>query len=232
MVTLARKLMDAPASGAGPVVIERTADPAGVAHSSDVVTYSSQSIGSATSDRIIVVTVLSEKSTAAPVSATINSGGGPVSMNSTATGNFGITYSKIFYLAVSTGTTATIAVTFTGGSSVGSSQNKIVVYKVTGADATPATSGTDGSTDMDATDPLTTGSISIPTDGGFIGAVCSATQTTTHTWTNATEDLDASGGNFRYSTATRTTPGTVTITCEAVAGNEDGALSFIVFDPA
>lgn len=228
MATAHRKLMD---QGSTPVTIEMTADPAGVAHVSSVVTYSSQSIGSVTSNRIIVLAVNSDKATAEPLSATIDYGTGAQAMSSTTTANVGGIYSKIFYLAAPSGTTATFAITFFAGSNPSGSQNKVTIFKVAGASATPATSGTDSGLNIGTT-PLTTGSITIPTSGGFIGVATGANQGNTFTWTNATEVTDGNGGNFQYTTASRTTSGTVTITCASSSSNEDGVLSYIVFNPA
>ena len=228
MSTAARKLMD---QGSSPTVIEMTADPAGVAHVSSVVTYSGQSIGAAASDRIVVLVVNSDKATAEPISATIDYGTGAQAMSSTTTANVSGLYARIFYLAVPTGTTATFAVTFFAGSNPSGSQNKITVFKVTGANATPAASGTDSGLNIGTT-PLTTGSITIPTNGGFIGVATGANQGNTFTWSNATEVTDGNGGNFQYTTASRVTGGTATITCASSNAGEDGVLSYIVFNPA
>ena len=64
------------------VVITRTADPAGTTASiaGSVATYSSQSIGTATSDRIVVLAVGTEFTTGTISSATIDTGGVAVAM--------------------------------------------------------------------------------------------------------------------------------------------------------
>ena len=229
MSIAARKLMDVVSGGV--VDITLTANPVGVSHVNSIVTYSSQSIGEAASDRIVVLCVLADKSGASPESATIDYGSGAMSMNSTAVATISGVYARIFYLAAPTGTTATFAITFTAASNPSNSQNKVVIYRVTGASTTPAATGTDTSSNM-GTDPLTTGSLTITTNGGFIGAAASQTQGQTMTWTNATEDVDASGGNFQYSTASREGGGSVTITCQSSNTNEDGSLAFIVFNPS
>jgi hypothetical protein len=213
----------------GPVVITQTAAPAGAATSGNVATYSSQSIGAASPDRIVCLLVGCERISASINSATIDSGGGPVAMTAGSLGNEGIMYARAFYASVPSGTTATFTVTFATNDPL-ASENRVSVYSVTGANATPATSGADASSDMDASDPLTTGSITIPTGGGFLAVAAGLTDTDAKTWSNATEDIDVDAGLFRYTTAFTTTPGTVTITCQGTSNGEDGAMSWIIFN--
>lgn len=142
-------------------------------------------------------------------------------------GNQGAVYARAFYLLYPTGTTADIAVTFTTNSPT-STQNHIAVYTVVGG--TYSSKGGAQSTDMDSTAPLTTGSITIPTDGGFIAVAAKATDTVRATWANATEDLDVDAGGFGFTTATRTTALTTTaVTCTGTTNGEDGAMSWIIF---
>lgn len=209
------------------VAITQTANPAGVSASSNVATYSSVSIGTAASNRVVVVAVGSELGSTPINSCTIDYGTGDTSMTAGSAGNLNSLYARLFYLLAPTGTTATIKVTF-GTNSPSNTQNHIAVYSVTGS--VFSSSGNDGSTDMDATDPLTTGSITIPTNGGFIAVASGATDGTAKTWTNATEDIDADAGLFRFTTATRTTALTTTaVTCMGGTNGEDGALSYIIF---
>lgn len=212
------------------VSITRTANPAGVAtDGSNVATYSTVSIGSASADRIVVVGVVCEDN-ATINSVTIDSGGGATAMNAGSAGSFGTAKARLFWLPVASGTTATIAVTYSEG--VLDTLNGIAVYSVTGADTSAlASSGNDGTTDNDATDPLTTGSVTIPADGGFLGVACNISDTATHTWANATEDLDVDSGGFRTTSAIRTTSGTVTITCTGTVNGADAALSWAIFNP-
>lgn len=213
------------------VAIVRTASPNGVAISGGVVTYTTVAIGTASADRLIYVLHGGEVSSGDPTSATIDSGGGAVAMNAGTLATFGAIRARVFKLAVPTGTTATIAITWTtAGPSA--AQNHIAVYAVTGASETEASAGTNTSTDMDSTAPLTTGSVTIPTDGAFLAVAIGSTNANAKTWANATEDLDeapATGGTYQYTTATRTTSGTVTITCTGTSNNEDGALAWVVF---
>lgn len=204
-------------------VITQTANPAGVSASANVATYTAASIGTAAPNRIVVVLVGSELASTPIASCTI----GGNAMTAGTQGNQGAVYARAFYLLYPTGTTADIAVTFTTNSPT-STQNHIAVYTVVGG--TYSSTGADQSTDMDSTDPLTTGSISIASGGGFIAVAASATDTKAKSWANATEDIDADGGALRFTTATRTTSLTTTaVTCTGTTNGEDGALSYFIF---
>lgn len=205
------------------VEITQTANPAGVNSSSNVATYSGVAIGTAHASRIVVVVVGSELTSATINSCTI----GGNAMTAGDQGNQGVVYSRLFYLAVPTGTTADIVVTY--GANASSIQNHIAVYKVTGG--VYASKGSHNSTDMDATAPLTTGTgITIANGGGFLAVAIGATDGGAKAWANATEDLDDDVGNIRFCTATRTTAlsGTA-ITCTGSNNGEDGAMSWIIF---
>lgn len=210
------------------VAITQTANPAGAA-SSPSVTYSAVSIGTASADRIVCVCVANGKA-ATISSCTIDSGGGAQTMNGTTQGSQGAVGAKIFYLGVSSGTTADIAVTYSTDLNEG--QNHIAVYSVTGADATPSASGSDASTDMDATDPLTTGSTTINTDGGALAVASCDIDTVAKTWADLTEDIDDDVGVMRFTTATSITAGTATRTCTGATNGEDGGLAYIIFNAA
>lgn len=204
------------------VLITQTANPSGVSSSSNVATYSGVSIGAAATNRIVVVLVASELASASINSVTL----GGSSMTAGTEGNFGAVYARAFYLLYPTGTTADIVVTY--GANASNTQNHIAVYSVTGA-AYSAT-GADQSSDMDTTDRLTTGSITIASGGGFIAVAAGATDTGAKTWAEATEDLDVDAGGFRFTTATRTTALTTTaVTCTGGTNGEDGALSYLLF---
>lgn len=208
------------------VAITQTANPAGVAASSTIATYTAASIGTAASDRIVVVVVGTELAAANPSACTIDG----TAMTAASGGDFAAVQTQIFYKFWPTGTTADIAVTYSA-TSPGAAANHIAVYSVTGATDTLNSSGNDGSSDMDATDPLTTGSITIPTNGGFIAVAAGAADTVAKTWANATEDIDDDAGTFRFTTATRTTALTTTaVTCTGGTNGEDGALSYIILD--
>lgn len=213
--------------GGGPVAITLTANPAGNTPTADVATYSSQSIGTASGDRIVCLCVYATSGAGTTIaSATIDYGTGAVSMTAGAQTTAINQRSTIFYASAPTGTTATFTITFTGG--VGLGEQSIVVYSVTGANSTPAATGSDSSNDV-KNDPLTTGSITIPANGAFL-AVAMNDSTDNFTWSNATDDVDETDGK-RITTATRTTSGTVTITA-ATDGSVIGSMSWITFNPA
>lgn len=211
-----------------PVAITRTANPAGVNHSANVTTYSAVSIGTAAFDRVVAVLVGGEVASD-PQSATIDYGAGAVAMSSTTLATFGSMRARIFYLPVGgAATTATIAITWSAA--VTNVQNHISVYSVTGAKGALNTSNVNTSTDMDSTAPLTTGSSTIPANGGMLAVAVGATDGTAKTWANLGEDLDEDAGDFRYTTAFSTTAGTATRTCTGGTNNEDGAMVWVVFD--
>jgi hypothetical protein len=132
-----------------------------------------------------------------------------------------------YWIHKPTGTTTDIAVTWSGAAT--SAQEHIAVYAITDAVFPPLVSGTNTSTDMDAGTPLTTGSQTIPTNGGALAIASCANDATTKTWANITSDLDTDAGDFRFSTAKRTTSGTVTMTCTGSTNQEDGALLYMIF---
>src|SRR6185369_13984890 len=131
------------------VVITRTADPAGVAGVSNVVTYSSVSIGSATADRLVVLCVGAEAA-ASSVSATADWGlGDTAATTSSGVASFPGLLGRVFVWAIGgAATTATFKVTYTAANP-GATANHVAVYKVTGAKAILSASGVNTSTDMD-----------------------------------------------------------------------------------
>jgi hypothetical protein len=230
-----QKLMDG-AAPAGPVVIANTASigngsisgsPAGT------MTLSSTSIGTADAGRVVVLNITTELNDITSIdSATIDYGTGAQAMTAGVSATNAPVKIHQFYLPAPTGTTATFVISFTMSKANTSSViHYVSVYKVTGCSSTPASTGSDTSSDMDASDPLTTGSITIPTNGGFLAVVGGSIETDAKTWANATEDLDLDGGNHRHTTAISTTAGTVTVTCTGGTNNERGCLSYIIFNP-
>src|SRR3990167_1669419 len=123
------------------VSITQTANPAGVSASSNVATYTGASIGTAHPDRIVVVLVGSELTSASINSCTLDGN----AMNAGTAGNGGVVWARAFYLAYPTGTTATVAVTF--GANPSNTQNHIAVYNV--SDGAFSSTGGDSSLDMD-----------------------------------------------------------------------------------
>jgi len=185
------------------VAIAQAANPAGVAASSTIATYTGVSTGTAASDRIVAVVVATELSASTATECTIDG----VTMTAGTAEVSGIQCSRVFYKFWPTGTTAEIKVTF-GAVSPNAAQNHIAVYKVTGASDTLSAQGSDVSLDMDASDPLSV-SVTIPTDGGFLAVASCQNDTNAKTWANATGDIDEDGGQFRITTATSTTAGTL-----------------------
>lgn len=208
------------------VAITRTADPAGAASSGGVTTYSNLALTGSGTGRVVFVTVGAEVASD-PQSATINFGDGAVAMSSTTLASFGSMRARIFYaVAHATAPTATVAITWSAA--VTGVQNHISVYVASDASGTLNTSGTNTSTDMDSTAPLTTGSSTIPASGGMLAVAVGATDTVAKTWANLTEDLDADAGDFRYTTASSTTAGTATRTCTGGTNGEDGAMAWVI----
>src|SRR5678816_1587429 len=105
-----------------------------------------------------------------------------------------------------TGTTATIAVTWTGAANI--LETQITVYEVTGASYFSASHGNATSTDMDASSPLSL-AIVVPSNGAALAVAAGATDTAGKTWANITEDRDDDVGPYRHTTARRTTSGSV-----------------------
>lgn len=204
------------------VSISQTANPAG-AGSGTTITYSTQSIGVADPNRIVVVCVGAELTSGSPSSATIDYGSGAVSMTAGTLGSQGTVFSRIFYAYAPTGTTADIAITF--GASQGATTHHIAVYRVLGGkfSAESAVGDTDA-------DPISSGAITIPTGGGCIGICAMAADASARTWSGITEDIDEDAGTFQFTTGTSTTAGTPTITVSG-ANQEDGALAWLIFAP-
>ncbi len=200
-------------------------DSSGVASSGGISTYSTQSIGTASDDRIVLLGVVTEAAGASITSATIDYGSGDIAMKAGSEGTTGNTFVRWFYLAVPTGTTATFKITYgaavTGGAG---GTNNITVYAVTGAHNVFST-GQVGDTDGD---PISSGSVTVPTSGGAIFLYNGATDSTARTWTGATEDIDADAGAMRLSTGTATATVTATV---SGANTEDTALSWLTFLP-
>ena len=205
------------------VAFTRTADPAGVDSVTSVATYTNAAIGTAHPDRIVVVCVGAE--TAATISSCTLGG---TAMNAGTAGRLASTVTaQMFYLAYPTGTTATVAVTFSAD--VLGVNGHICVYNV--SDGAYSAKGGDSSSDMDSTDALTTGSVTIATGGGLV-AVAAGRGESTKVWSvgGIAEDLDEDAGNFEFTTATSTTAETATYLCTGGTNGEDGALSYLIFN--
>jgi hypothetical protein len=179
----------------------------------DEYTFADEPIGTAASDRLVVVVVWAAGPTIpspgnAPTSVAI--GGNNATIHESALGLYGSSLS-VASLVVPTGTTATIVVTMP----VGQLQCAILVYTVTGySNATPTTDSiVEDSGSESATLSVTVGNnqvglaaSSILVGGGSVSAV----------WTNATEDVDvgfADQYSYVSSASLATGSGTLDRTC-------------------
>lgn len=177
----------------GPVVITPTAN----ASFSSVTSVAGVAIGTASTDRMVVVAITTNSST--PSGLTI---GGIAATKLIEASNTIV--AQIWAAMVPTGTTATIA--WTGSASGGYS-----AFAVTGpADVFAA------ATLSDITSPLS-GSITIPSSGGFIAVTANGEQATGVAWTNATEYSDINAG-IRHSAAYSTTAGATTLSVTTNSG--------------
>lgn len=213
------------------VTISRNAaDPAGVSSTANVTSYAGIATGTADPTRVGVAVIGKEVATVVVNSVTINDGTTTRSMISAgAVATFGNQAVWIYYLPLPNGTTATVDITWSGA--ITNVQNHLTLYTVNHGAFPPRVYGTNTSTDMDATVPLTTGSQTINANGGAIAAASCATDTVAKTWANITEDLDVDAGDFRWTTATRTTALAATaMTCTGATNGEDGAMGFVIVD--
>jgi hypothetical protein len=153
-----------------------------------IATFTSVAIGSADSTRVVVIGVLlkgSGSATAAvsAVALTVGATCTGSQATSAAQGNTGAS-SDIWYCAVASGTTATVAVTTTNSPTRAS----IVVYSVTGTSAainpTSCCGGSAGGTGS------VSATLTPPSGGGTIGFGWCSGDTTTATGSNLSLDLD------------------------------------------
>ena len=176
-----------PAAALGPVVITQTDESISTPNTT-VYTYSSQAIGTASDDRLVVVVTSSDH--ASSIVSTMTIGGDSM------TKWFEVTDppASFWYRAVSSGTTAEIIVTWT----VTVGNNQIGVYAVTGASTTlhDTASGRPGS----GTAPTTT--IDVAANGGVIGSSFVDYGTYTwNAWVGITKDYDQKSENSNTSAA-------------------------------
>ena len=214
------------------VAITRTDNVAGTTPSSNVSTHSNVAIGTGNiTNRKVVICVTKEVAATVLSSATIDYGSGDVAMSAVignALGNNGA-YAAHLNLPVGTSaTTATIKLTWSG--TIANTEYKMAVYTVVSAASALSTSGTDTSTDMDSNDPLTTGSSTIPANGGLLAVASCGTDTTTKTWSNITGDLSEDAGAWRHVTGSSTSAGSATRTLTGTTNGEDGALVWLIFN--
>lgn len=171
-------------------------------------TFSSVSIGAASADRVVIVAVGGTTgSTPAINSVTIGGNTATLAASQASTSAAGC-IAGLYYLAVASGTTANIVVTF--NKTMGSCE--IAVFSMTGhASETPAATGTDGtgSTTFNPNCNVAVGDVLISASNGGEGTACA--------WTNSTEQSDVVREQTNLSTAKHTatsaeTPRTITAT--------------------
>ena len=168
-------------------------------------TYASQNLGTASSDRVVVVAVSGRQSSARTITS-VTIGG----VSATEIGTRGSSQNPlgIWMAAVPTGTTGDVVATFSGAML----RSTIILWAVTGgATLSGASSGTDTATVTGVT-------------GGFIIAAANTTGSgATFTWTNATERYDAvQESSLATSGADATTVGSTTITATPTIASTNG----------
>lgn len=213
------------------VFIQKVASANGVATSSHVSTLSI-SMGGPVSNRIVCYCIFA--SGLIPQSATLDSGSGDVAMTMTAVANSGgipALTTTIFYRRVTeSGFTGTLKITFDGDDADGT-HHGITGYSITDAVISSFNSGTNISANIHLS-ALTTGSITIASSGGFLGAmICSQNVAVTWTSDSGTEDDDAFYNTFRFSdlSGNGSQSGAITVTNSTSGG---GSLAWISFDIA
>jgi hypothetical protein len=217
------------------VAIARTAAPVAgaLADGSFLAIYSAQSIGAAAQDRIIAVCVAVEVAVSIDgVALLLDDAVTVVDAFNAIGASFGSLRIAMWMFAVpQSSTAADVFVQYSGA--VAAAGNNIAVYRIVGAGASASsifpTVGSNTSTDMDATVPLTTGSTTIPVNGGMLAAAACATDTVAKTWAQLTEDYDADAGTFRLTAAISTTAGTAARTCTGGTNGEDGVMVWAIF---
>lgn len=167
-------------------------------------TFSGVSIGTATSDRLVVVVVTSADTggnTAALSSVTIGGNAATIHVSS-GTSEF---ITAVASLLVPTGTTANIVLNFSNSIGRAACQTyRVWDYNDATPNATSTSGGTTNATSRSAT-------VAIPSTGGVAvyGVMCDGSRSVT--WTNATEDMEdqafPGAENQTRSTASRTSTG-------------------------
>lgn len=184
-------------------------------------------IGAADAGRIVAVIMTSDNP---PLSVIATSPTGQYNTHDNA--NAGDVSAALVLFDQPTGTSVSFQFVHTG-SPIPAARYWVSAYSILGASQVTAdvTIGEDTSLDMDSTDPLTTGSITIPESGGILLGAGAGADAVGVTWANATESLDLDGGTGRHTSAISTTAGTVTITCTGTTNNDDGAMVWAIFKP-
>ena len=190
-----------------------------------VFTFTTQSIGTAASNRKIVVSVSMAAAGAGRSVSTLTVGGISATLLVADTSSGGTEQTELWQADVPTGTTATIVVTWTGGSVARTGIGVWAVYNA-------ASSASDtGNRDSGAAQDMTL-NITIPAGGVAISAAGSGTSAT-YTWTNLTEDFDetieSSTTQSGASDAFATLQTEITITADRTAGTSNGTMCAVAF---
>lgn len=180
-------------------------------------TFTSAAIGTAASDRLVIVGIVIGKDSgtwsANPVSSVTIGGisatqvGSQILCEGTATAAL-----AIFAASVPTGTTANIVVTMAANGAT-----DIVIWNATGLSSTTASD-----TKSDNATPFTQ-SLTVPT-GGFGIGLAGGESVTSWTWTNLTERSDAASGIYVASGADTTSTGSISVTATNAAGTRAAML--------
>jgi hypothetical protein len=184
-------------------------------------TYTSQSIGTAFADRLVVIALTGrDQNNSAVISSVTLAGNAMTKAGENATNQRA--YTAFFYLSVPTGTTATIVVT----ASAAFFGSTIAVYAL-GNTGGLGPSSTNINSAASSTGISTT--INIPAGGVAIGNCVGSSPATTQSWTNLTLDVTASyDSNPTYSAAHTSTIGALpsqSVGCNSVASATELAMS-------
>jgi len=178
-------------------------------------TFSGVAIGTASSDRKVVVFTSSDGYTTSDTLTSITVGGATASLVASGE-NFATNSSYIYQIDVSSGTTADIIVTWSGTQGVCS----VITWAVTGCGASAHDTGKDSQSSPDAD------TIDIPADGVCVGGAHSNTSGS-FTWVGLTERVDepAPDGDWKHSGASdafATVTSGRTISSQPSAGSQHG----------
>lgn len=191
-------------------------------------TFNSQSIGAANATRNVIVCAGGEDSDgSSPTLSQVTVDGNNTS--SVVTNTSGAVRTAIRIVALASGTSVSIVVTWSGS---GMDCCGISVYRLVGANAT-ATAST---SDITLSSNALSASLTIPTGGAGLGYVFCESEATarTYTWTNLTEDMDqtvnSTNGNS-HSSASSSTAGTATRTATASSTEDEGVLLLAAWGP-
>lgn len=186
-------------------------------------TLSSKSIGTAASDRLIFFGVTTDGLSTAVSVTSVTIGGISAASTGAAYNPTSLTAARMqfWWALVSSGTTASVVVNFSGLCDR-TAEIDWALYRVVGADTASPLSGSPVT--ATGTSPIN-GSLTIPTNGcGIAAGKSNLISPDGFTWTNLTEDTDASGAmtGRRYTFASSTSAGTATRTLTGGAGQGEG----------